>query len=93
MAKGSFLSPRSSTIVGARFNNGILEVDFKRGDDHDTYIYNPFPAKLWASFEAASSKGTFMANFIRPRFKGVKKSKVQPIDLEQKLKASLKRKR
>lgn len=72
----SFVSPESSTIVGAMWTapggdtRGSMRVVFKRANSQDAYDYESIPSELFDQFSAAESKGVFFATQIRPHYLG-----------------------
>lgn len=72
----SFVSPESSTIVGAMWTapggdtRGAMRVVFKRAERQDAYDYDGIPGDLFDQFIAAESKGVFFATQIRPHYLG-----------------------
>ena len=65
------ISVSSSTVraVGYDEPSQILEVEFKSGG---TYQYMNVPKSVYERFMAASSKGKFLAQFIKEKYKTVK---------------------
>jgi len=61
----------SSTIraVGYDERNQALEVEFKSGG---IYQYMNMPNSVYERFMAASSKGKFLAQFIKDKYKTIK---------------------
>ena len=76
MSLQSFSSPQSSNVAGARYDTSTrtLEIDFHRSG---TYVYHDFPKSRWENFRKATSKGTFLATHIKPKFKGIKKGGIE----------------
>jgi hypothetical protein len=66
-----FKSPQSSNVAAARYDpvSKEMQIDFRSGH---TYSYSKVPPMIWNKFSLAMSKGTFMAKYIRPRYKGIK---------------------
>jgi hypothetical protein len=54
----------SSTIVSMGWEEGMLEVVFKNG----MYVYRGVPEQLWEDLVKASSKGAFLAKWIKGKF-------------------------
>jgi len=66
------MSPVSSTLISAigydAEKRALLVVFLKGG----SYRYQNFPPALWEQFKAASSKGKFFLQNIKPQYTGVK---------------------
>lgn len=71
-----FSSPDSAVVMGATYDPGqqVIRVQIRNRvtGESDTYRGGGVPLELWLEFEAAQSKGSFFAKFIRPMFRLVK---------------------
>jgi hypothetical protein len=63
----SFLSPESSNIAGATYddNAGTLVVTFNNGGEYEYLGVSPI---VWTSFKRAPSKGRYFARNIKNQF-------------------------
>jgi hypothetical protein len=63
------ISVSSSNVSSVGFENGVLEVEFHGGR---IYRYFGVPENVFNNLLRASSKGTFLNNFIKNRYRFIK---------------------